>query len=81
MDRVPKYCADIERGSCGMSLETLLTFCKVLNMSPNYVLLGEMEEDELLKDDEELIVTMLQDCPKAKRQYAIELLRVYLKSF
>ena len=33
ISRVPKYCADIERGYCGMSIETLLAFCKALEVS------------------------------------------------
>lgn len=42
MNRATKYVADIERGTCGMSIETLLLFCKVLKMSPNTLLLGEV---------------------------------------
>ena len=32
IDRVPKYYADIERGSCGMSVETLMALSHTLNM-------------------------------------------------
>jgi len=32
MDRATKYCSDIERGCCGMSIETMLAFSKHLNI-------------------------------------------------
>lgn len=34
-----KFCSDIELGVKGFSIETLLTMCKVLNVSPSYILL------------------------------------------
>lgn len=40
MDRAAKYCSDIERGTCGMSLETMLSFSKHLNMSLDYMMFG-----------------------------------------
>lgn len=40
MDRATKYCSDIERGTCGMSLETMLSFSKHLNMSLDYMMFG-----------------------------------------
>ena len=42
MDRATKYCSDIERGYCGMSLETMLLFSRHLNMS-----LDSIPEEEL----------------------------------
>lgn len=32
INRAPKYYADIERGSCGMSIETLMALSSSLNM-------------------------------------------------
>ena len=39
--RASKYYADIERGSCGMSTETLLALASVLDMSLDYIILGK----------------------------------------
>ena len=33
IDRAPKYCSDIERGTCGMSTETMLAISECLDMS------------------------------------------------
>ncbi len=40
MDRDTKYCSDIERGYCGMSVETMLLFSKHLKMSLDYMMFG-----------------------------------------
>lgn len=48
MDRATKYCSDIERGNCGMSVETMLSYSKHLNMSLDYMMLGINEAQEYL---------------------------------
>lgn len=79
IDRVPKYCADIERGSCGMSVETMLAFASVLNMSLDYLMLGVEEENSSKHQDEvEAILDMLNHCSPKKRQYALQLLKLFL---
>ena len=82
IERVPKYCADIERGSCGMSIETMLSLCEVLNMTPDYLFFGKVPEVELKKQtfEQEAVVSMLDGCTETKRHYALELLKLYLKS-
>ena len=40
--RVPKYYADIERGNCGMSVETLLALAKTLDLSLDYIILDRI---------------------------------------
>ena len=44
--RVPKYYADIERGNCGMSVETLLALSRTIDLSLDYIILGEGKEGE-----------------------------------
>lgn len=80
--RVPKYCADIERGNCGMSIETMLALCDVLNMTPNYLFFGDssVEEKNGHTTETDAILSMLDSCSPAKRHYALELLKLYLKS-
>lgn len=82
INRAPKYCADIERGSCGMSIQTMLAFCKVLNMSLDYLILGKTNEYEKQSHTDEVtaITDMLSNCSRRKQHYAMELLKLYLKS-
>ncbi len=80
IDRVPKYYADIERGSCGMSIETLLALSSVLNMSLDYIIFGpEANEDRKIHADEVCaIVEMLDQASSRKRNYAMRLLKLFL---
>ena len=80
--RVPKYCADIERGTCGMSIETMLAFCDVLNMTPDYLFFGESSDSCKVKQNVEIeaILSLLDGCSPVKRQYALDLLKLYLKA-
>lgn len=47
MDRATKYCSDIERGVCGMSVETMLSFSEELNMSLDYMMYGVGEIEKI----------------------------------
>lgn len=78
--RVPKYCADIERGQCGMSIETMMAFAKTLNMSLDYMILGVGTADEEQSQTEELaaLIHMLENCSERKIKYAKELLKLFL---
>lgn len=48
MDRAVKYCSDIERGTCGMSVETMLCFSAHLNMSLDYMMFGIGDSADLI---------------------------------
>lgn len=83
IDRVPKYCADIERGQCGMSIDTMLAFSNVLNMSLDYMFYGKGEDEPKSPqcDEVDALLEMLKNCPERKRKYALEILKIYFKSF
>lgn len=62
MDRDTKYCSDIERGYCGMSIETMLLYSKHLNMSLDYMMLGFSESQDYFDSlpEEEIHDRMLE---------------------
>lgn len=78
--RVPKYYADIERGSCGMSVETLMALSKSLNMSLDFLIYGDESEENKIKHENEIfaIIDMLDHCSERKREYAMRLLKLFL---
>ena len=43
LGRVPTYYADIERGNCGMSVETMIAISRLYHMSLDYLILGKEE--------------------------------------
>lgn len=75
--RVPKFCADIERGQTGMSIETMLSICSLLKMSPNQLLLGGSDQAKSY-DETEFIVHALNQCTDKQRKDAYALLRLFL---
>lgn len=78
--RAPKYYADIERGNCGMSIETMLSLASALNMSLDYLIFGpkSKEEEQLHNDELTAIVQMLNQASEQKRSYALKLLQLFL---
>ncbi len=74
--RVPKFCADIERGQAGMSIKTMLAICTLLKMSPNELLLGK--KDESSSDETRLIISALSQCTSTQRKDAYALLKLFL---
>ncbi len=44
--KVEKYYSDIERGSCGMSIETLLALSKLYSLSLDYIIYGNEENNK-----------------------------------
>ena len=50
MNLSAKYYADIERGTCGMSIETLITLCNVYQMSADMILFGEESSKRFIDD-------------------------------
>ena len=43
LGRVPTYYADIERGNCGMSVETMIAISRLYHMSLDYLILGNVQ--------------------------------------
>ena len=71
MDRATKYCSDIERGTCGMSLETMLSFSLHLNMSLDYMMFGLGDKPDLVDPDGSSNLTF-EDLYKRHSSYFIK---------
>lgn len=82
--RAYKYCQDIERGTCGMSIETLIKLSAVLNVSLDYLIYGYQDDTSSQTPDmllaQESVLTMLGTCSEKKRKYALDILKIFLKA-
>lgn len=80
INRATKYYADIERGNCGMSIETMLALAKTLNMSLDYIIYGktENETDRKHSDEIEAIMNLLDTYDQRSRDYALRMLKLFL---
>ena len=79
VNRVPKYCADIERGSCGMSIDTLLLFCRALRLSPSTLLLGEAIPFPQESDSSQQILAALSECTEEQRENILQTIRLFTR--
>ena len=75
--KAEKYYADIERGYCGMSLETMIEIAGCLGITLDYMIFGESDRPEL-SEDSKILLFYLGNCDEKKRKKAVELLKVYL---
>ena len=78
MKKSEKYCLDIERGTCGMSVETLLSFSRHLGLDVNYIIYGD-EESISEENDIRRIVTALRRCDAPTRKKAEQILWAFLR--
>ena len=80
INRAPKYYADIERGNCGMSIETLLALSHSLNMSLDYIIFGTIDIDykKIHTDEIEAVINLLDSCDERQRRYALHMLKIFL---
>ena len=69
--------ADIERGSTNMRMETLVSICKALNITPDQILI---DDDNFLMIEQEKLFKQLNSCKTKERETALKLLSVYLNS-
>ena len=80
--RATKYYSDIERGSCGMSIDTMLALSKSLDMSLDYMIFGiqKTEEIERVKSQEASLTHILAQCDSHQHEYVIRLMQLMLAS-
>ena len=60
IDRAPKYCSDIERGTCGMSTETMLAISECLDMSLDYMMFGEQTDEEARRQENDELADFVE---------------------
>lgn len=68
----PKFCADIELGNKGMSVQTLCKISDVLKLSTDYILFGVKQQDHPLSSID------LNRCTPAEQKYAEDILRTFI---
>ena len=71
----PKFLYSIELGVKGMSQRTLIALCRALNVTADYILLGERPAPLELNIDS---ILLLQECPEDKIEYLNNMIRVFI---
>ena len=81
--RAYKYCQDIERGTCGMSIDTMLSIAACLNISLDYLIYGNNEDSTEFADldtEQQAVIEILGNCSHKKKRYALDLLKLFMKA-
>ena len=80
INRATKYCSDIERGMCGMSIETMPSIPKALDMSLDHMMYREDPEikKESQQKDALTLIHIIEKAPATQRNYAIRLLKLFI---
>ena len=80
--RAPKYYSDIERGSCGMSMETMISIAKILDMSLDYMVFGTptKEEVERVERQESSLTHLLAQCNERQHEYVTRMMQLLIAS-
>ena len=68
----PKFCADIELGNKGMSIQTLCKISSILKLSTDYILFGGTQQEHAFSS------LLLQRCTPLEQKYAEEILKTFL---
>lgn len=76
IDKTPHYYRDIERGVCGMSMETLIGLSSCLDLSLDYISFGECEEET--ESGPQIAYRLLSQCSDRTQQDAVMLLKAFL---
>nr|DAZ06978.1 MAG TPA: helix-turn-helix domain protein [Caudoviricetes sp.] len=79
LDRSTKFCADIERGTCGMSINTLMQFSCALQLSPSTLLMGSSLPFATGVDSVQQIMNALAECTEEQKQNILQTIRLFTK--
>lgn len=71
----PKNFSQLERGLTGLSTSTLISICKALDISADYILFGILKSEE-----NNAINSMLSTLSESEQLFAEKLLAVYVES-
>ena len=73
---VNKYYADIERGTCGMSVETLINLSRLYGVSLDTLIYGEEEKKSAVSQEEQLM-RGLDGMPQVIQDYCLRMLWLF----
>lgn len=74
---VDKYYADIERGTCGMSIETLIGLSKLYGMNMDDLIYGQKESRDILQ--EETLLRGMEGLSEQAQSYCLKMLGLFME--
>lgn len=78
--KVEKYYADIERGSCGMSIETLIALSDLYGLSLDYIIYGNPEgKKEEIPDKGKAVMNILKELEPEEYECCLDMMLIYAR--
>ena len=75
-----KYYADIERGSCGMSIETLIALSELYGLSMDYIIYGDPAgREEEITDRGEAVMNILKELEPEEYECCLDMMLIYAR--
>lgn len=74
---VDKYYADIERGTCGMSIETLIGLSRLYGMNMDDLIYGQEKERDSLK--EKALLRGMEGLSEQAQTYCVRMLGLFME--
>lgn len=80
--KVEKYYSDIERGICGMSIETLLALSKLYALSLDYIIYGSEENSKGGMPDKGMaVLNILKELKPEEYECCLDMMLVFANRF
>ena len=76
LDVSTKFCADIELGVKGVSIQTLAKLSELLYLSTDYILFGESEQGTSVELN--MLVMLCQKCPEKSRKELLTIVNAFI---
>lgn len=73
-----KYYGDIERGYCGMSIETLIGLTRLMGFTMDGLIYGEKEGKQGMKK-EEVLLKNLENLPEQAQDCCVQMLLLFME--
>jgi len=71
------FLGTIERGESSLSIETLVSLCRALDVSADVIIMGSMKQPPPTADKKDTLITMLGNATDAELDFLIEYVKLY----
>ncbi len=76
LDVSTKFCADIELGVKGVSIQTLAKLSELLSLSADYILFGENDQSDSV--ELHMLSMLCQKCPEKSRKELLTIVNAFI---
>ncbi len=76
LDITTKFCSDIESGSRGVSIKSLIAISDCLKLSTDYILFGDVSQTS-----NQVFIQSINKCPDSKKNFLLDIINKIIDSY